>query len=756
MAGAANIDSKGRTVNAQIQPKPASPLIDQLGERRCFVLARLSPKSGGGTDKIPVSHVTGAPVDGQNPANWMSGDEAAACAALWGESYGPGIVISEDSGLFCIDLDACREGSGWQPHTHNFIARFPGAFVEVSQSGQGIHIIGSYRGTIPAHRTRNKDYRTEIYTRARFIYLGSQGQGSVLTDCTEALQSFLDQFFAPKEAEDAGTWRNTPMPGGTCPDDDAVLIERARRSQSVQAIFGKGASFEALWTGNAPTLSRAFPAQTAGQAWDGSAADLALANHLSFWTRGNHERMLRIMRSCEALHRDKWETRDDYLPRTILRACASQTQWYSERADAEPTADAGTAMLLASEIPTTAKTNSKGLAEASLPNLLGTLGAQTRWRLGFDTFRARVMVAPVGTDDWRALTDNDITAMRSYLEHAQRFAPVGKDMMRDALHLVAERCQFDSATLWLDSLVWDGVPRVDRFMADYCGAEDSDYSRAVSRYVWSGMACRVFEPGCQLDMVVALYSAQQGLCKSTALQSLVPDPEFFTDGLNLRYDDDNFKRLIKGKLVIEIAEMAGVSKADIEDIKRTITRKFEEYIEKWQTTPTRYARRCMLFATTNREQFLPADDSGQRRWLPNVITRIDRERVAADCVQLWAEGAAIYRARKSSGLPGVEFENAERLAKARHAAHEQTDVWEGVIETWLVTPLAGPNGSELLPAPGTRPLTIAEVLKNALLMNTERMDAKAEKRVAGVLRKLGFENRTVRVGGKQPKRWVRA
>lgn len=377
-------------------------IIDELSNRRQFVLAHLSPKEGGGTDKIPVSPITGDPVDGQDPANHMSGAEASACAVLWGEGYGPGIVIAEGSGLFCIDLDHCREGAGWAPHAHNFIARFPGAYVEVSQSGEGLHIIGSYRGEISAHRTRNKDYRCEAYTRSRFIYLGSQGQGAALADCTEALQAFLAQFFPAHEKTDPGEWRDTPLPGGTCIEDDAELIRRAMNSTSAQAVFGGGTSFAALWTANAEVLGRAFRPDNSYDAWNRSSADLGLANHLCFWTRGNHERMARLMRSCDALYRPKWD-RPDYIPRTVRTACEDQTEWYDGRAvpvsapavasiptvpagapaPSVPAAAADTTITveLAGLAPVPAAplamanltVNGKGLAEASLPNLVKIL-----------------------------------------------------------------------------------------------------------------------------------------------------------------------------------------------------------------------------------------------------------------------------------------------------------------------------------------------------------------------------------------------
>lgn len=374
-------------------------------------------------------------------------------------------------------------------------------------------------------------------------------------------------------------------------------------------------------------------------------------------------------------------------------------------------------------------------------------------RVGYDTFRGCIMIEQTA-GQWRRVQDHDLTQLRETLQRAHRFEAVGKEMMRDALELVAHRYEFDSAIIWLNQQQWDDTPRVDRFLHDYCGCPLDEYTIAVSRYIWSGLAARVLEPGCQLDMVVAMLSKEQGFYKSSALRELAPDPEYFTDGVDLHKDNEDFKRLIKGKLVCEIAELAGLNTASAEHVKRVITRRDEEWIEKWQTLPTRYARRCMLFATTNNEQFLPLDETGQRRWLPVEVGHLLREHIKRDRDHLWAEGANIYRVRKQLGLPGVEFEAAESLAKGRHGKHEQADVWESAIALWLETPIGGPN-SEILPAPGTRPFTAAEVLAGALLMNKDRMDGKAEKRVSRTLKLLGYESRTIRIGTATAKRWIK-
>ena len=155
--------------------------------------------------------------------------------------------------------------------------------------------------------------------------------------------------------------------------------------------------------------------------------------------------------------------------------------------------------------------NSKDQYEATRPNLRFILNSpqlQAYARFGFDEFRSCIMIARPGIEDWKTLTDTDITHLGESLERIHGFAPIGKELMRDVLQDVAKRNKFDSAATWLDGLVWDGVPRIERFMPDYCGAVDDEYTRACGMYMWSGLAGRTYEPGCQLDMVIAMQSPQ--------------------------------------------------------------------------------------------------------------------------------------------------------------------------------------------------------------------------------------------------------
>jgi hypothetical protein len=778
-------------------------LLAALSNRRIFILYRLVAGEDGKTDKVPCDPRSGGNIDSQNPANWLLPDDALEAVDVWTLSgftfptlgYGVGLVIHPDTKFFFLDLDSCREGAGWQPHAVAFLARFPRAAREVSVSGTGLHVFGSYAGERPLHRVKNKDYHAELYTGGRFAALGTDGGGDIFADCTAELLSFAEQFFPPRaENEDAQGWTTGPVAAWKGPEDDDELLRRAMRSHGANAAFNGRASFADLWTGNLDALVKSFPSSSGHGAYDGSSADLALVNHLSFWTGSNSERMLRLMMRDDCkLRRDKWARVDNYLVPTILRACVDQTEWYSGPKTQPPppgpsifanepsvpappeqppaiTIDAAgtvvpagtgvpppptpTSMLPSTQAPHVLTLDSRNHYESSLPNVIHVLGLQKLALLGFDTFHGQIMISSaVGPLDWHPLKDSDMVRLREALER-QNFAAVSAAMMRDSLQVVAERNSYDSAVTWLNGLTWDGVPRIDNFLAAYCGAVDDEYTRAVSRYIWTGLPARVFEPGCQLDMVVAFQSIQ-GTRKSSGLQALAPAAEYFTDGLDLARDDDNFKRMIQGKIVVEIAELAGIGKAEVEYIKRIITRRVEEWVEKWKTLPTRYLRRCMLFASTNNKRFLPQDETGQRRWLPVEIIALVDELILRDRDQLWAEGAARWRDRKNAGEHGVDWHDAERLAKGRHAAYEQSDPWDNLIESWLDKALEIP-GQTLRPAPRTQPLHVADVLEGAIGLEPARIDRKSELRCANVLRGLGYTKRSVRlVAHKHPvERWV--
>jgi hypothetical protein len=582
-------------------------------------------------------------------------------------------------------------------------------------------------------------------------------------DLTDWLWALAWSHFKPATIEGANgnqQWTTDYDPLCTFTGTAAERVEALLKTKSFAAkINPKKVTFADLQNVNVDKLAAAWPPNPdakSGLPYDGSSVDQAYINHLAYGFGDNCAAIEQYALSAECpRHRIKWDERPDYLRSTILKAVAIPKQWkrrnsaVAERAAPAPPVGQQIATLPAG-IPAPPETpvpalpamlvNSKDRYEANLDYVERTL--EYDGLLSFDEFRNAVMIQKGIVRE--VMKDEDYIAMRLVFEREKNFAPIGKELMRDACLLVAARRRYDSGIEWLNEQVWDGVPRVEQFIHTHFGAEDNEYTRAVGRYMWSGLAGRIYAPGCQLDMVIALQS-RQGTKKSTGLAALVHDPDYFTDGLDLHKDDDNFKRMLRGKVVVEIAEMAGLSKGDIDVVKRVITRKTEKWVEKYQISETVFNRRCMLFASTNKKEFLPQDETGQRRWLPVEIAEINRDLIVADRNNLWAEGAMIWKAT------GIAYAEAERLAAGLHKHYEMTDVWEQRISEWLTTPSA--VGSVL---PCSRPLTVGEVLEGALRMQPAHMDTRAEKRAQRVLKALGYESKTVRVPGidKTVKRWV--
>lgn len=289
-----------------------------------FIVYKLVPSSRPGkTDKLPIDPRTGRTASAMDPSNWLLPTDAIAYAAHYGEGYGVGYCFSDRDPFFFVDIDNALEPSGnWSALALHLLGAFPGAYVEVSQSGKGLHIIG--HGTPPPHGCKNIAYGLEFYTSNRFVALtGYSAQGDAGRDMSYALPWLVEHYFKPEGSNELALWSDTPVAEWNGPTDDEKLIERALRSKSSASAFGNRASFADLWYADVDVLSRAFPDPERGS-YDASSADAALAQHLAFWTGNNCERIRRLMDGSR-LKRDKWE-REDYLPRTIGKAVARQTE----------------------------------------------------------------------------------------------------------------------------------------------------------------------------------------------------------------------------------------------------------------------------------------------------------------------------------------------------------------------------------------------------------------------------------------------
>ena len=298
------------------------PSLNAMAAWPQWICWRPVPRGDGKHDKVPTDPATGSNVDPLKPASWMPAADAIEAARASG--LGVGFVFTERDPFFFLDLDACIGDDGAaNASATTVLSRLPGAAIETSFSGQGLHAFGSCAGGF-LHSNKNKAQNWELYTRDRFVALGSAitggwAQGDSGAQLGDEVQRIAAEYFAPKDY-DASEWTDAPCDGYRSTLTDDKLIEAARRSVTPAQALGAKASFEDLWTRNVDALARAFPPTGAGD-FDGSSADFALAAHLAFWTGKNMERIEGLMQRS-ALVRDKWE-RPGYLRDSIMRACGS-------------------------------------------------------------------------------------------------------------------------------------------------------------------------------------------------------------------------------------------------------------------------------------------------------------------------------------------------------------------------------------------------------------------------------------------------
>ena len=388
----------------------------------------------------------------------------------------------------------------------------------------------------------------------------------------------------------------------------------------------------------------------------------------------------------------------------------------------------------------------RGKVEPTLPNLADALRASDwcGWQFATDSFFEAVMVVGPGESAWRPMKDTDAIALREWLERGTsrfgEFKPINPKNLADAILKVAEDNRFDSAKQWINSLTWDRVPRVETFLTDQFGAEDTPYHRAVARYWWTGHAARVLDPGHKCDMVPILISPE-GRYKSSSLQSLDPTPEAYIE-VDLNNKDDDLSRKMRGALLGEIEELRGLRGRSAEANKAWVTRRVEKWTPKYRENSVLLPRRLMFVGTTNDGQFLD-NSTGSRRWLPVVVGSASTpDKLAAVRDQLWAEARERFKV-----IGEVDWRGAYELAEDNRGEHVIEDAWQSRVADWL----DGDSATELGYTAG---VTISAIFELALGRSADRINRSDQDRMADVLRALNYTNVVRKVRGRNKRVWV--
>lgn len=260
---------------------------------------------------------------------------------------------------------------------------------------------------------------------------------------------------------------------------------------------------------------------------------------------------------------------------------------------------------------------------------------------------------------------------------------VGKTI-QNAFTEVVHKNTFHPIKAYVESEVWDGVPRAERLFITYLGAADTHYTMQVTRKMLLAAVTRLYHPGCKFDQMLVLVGPQ-GAGKSSLLAKL--GREWFSDSLRTFENKEAGEHLQSG-WIFEIGELSAMKKTEVEEVKAFLSKTEDRYRVAYDRQVSEFPRKCVFFGTTNTKDFL-RDATGNRRFWPVEVVP---ERAALshwdhlnedEVRQIWAEVLSWFMAGETLELDSEARTEAER----QQAAHMESDPREGLIQEWLESPI---------------------------------------------------------------------
>ncbi|MBK8154735.1 MAG: hypothetical protein IPK55_00165 [Streptococcus sp.] len=278
--------------------------------------------------------------------------------------------------------------------------------------------------------------------------------------------------------------------------------------------------------------------------------------------------------------------------------------------------------------------------------------------------------------------DSDNAALKVYLSN--KYGIYSPTKTKDAILAVAAERSYHPIKEYLDHLPeWDEIDRVETLLIDYFNATDNSYTRAVTRKMMVAAVARIVQPGTKFDSVLIL-NGPQGIGKSTFFAKLAGD--WFSDSLTLTdMKDKAGPEKLQGYWILELGELAGMRKTDVEVVKSFISRSDDKYRASYGVNVESHPRQCIIVGSTNAESGFLRDITGNRRFWPVRISGDGKRKAwqmsVYDVEQIWAETLVLYAKGEKLYLEGSDVE----LATNEQADAMESDEREGLVRTYLDT-----------------------------------------------------------------------
>lgn len=337
------------------------------------------------------------------------------------------------------------------------------------------------------------------------------------------------------------------------------------------------------------------------------------------------------------------------------------------------------------------ETTDKGITANTLGNIYTILKYDTtliKGNVKYDEFKHEKIVTralPWEREETELWTDADTAQLVLAVERKYRIK--NKNDLQMIFEAVTREDDFrmNGVRDFINREVWDGKPRVEEVFVNYLGAEPTELNRIITRKAMVACVARAFEPGIKFDQIIVL-AGRQGIGKSSLLRRLSGGGKYFMDSFSLDNKNNKMQESVVGSWIIEIPELEGFYKQDMNTIKSFVSKQVDEFRPAYAREKVAAKRTCVFFATTNDEEFL-RDSSGNRRfWIiqcgepPRPWSDLTDYEVA----QIWAEAKVLYgQGNTPLYLTRRESEILQNMQKRYDIDNDQVGALEAFLDILL-------------------------------------------------------------------------
>ncbi len=388
----------------------------------------------------------------------------------------------------------------------------------------------------------------------------------------------------------------------------------------------------------------------------------------------------------------------------------------------------------------------KGIPLPTVANAIAILGHDPALSglLSYNQFTDEFLIgcAPPRADDGsppqpgpypRVWTDTDAILLQAYIQRV--WSPrMSREVVYDAMTVVAGHAAFHPVRDWLSSLQWDGVQRLSSWLSRAFGTDASPYHSDVGVKMLVAAVRRVRRPGVKFDHMPVL-EGYQGIGKSTAIAKLFGS-DWFSDNVPHDLASKDAAMSLAGMWCLEMAEIDQLMRTEVETIKAFLSRSVDRFRPPYGRAVILRPRQCIIVGTTNNAEYL-RDATGNRRFWPIACRYAEVAWIDANREQLWAEACYLDDLGEDLWLSDPDSQAASSEIQSTRMIE---DAWETKVRDWLESRVE---------------VTVSQVMGDCLEMMPRDQSKAAQMRVASILTLNDWQRRVVRRGNTTARVWVK-